>query len=177
LKKGVVAENLFGIDLLPERIKEAKRQYPSVYFTCGNAESLHYPDELFDIIIQSTTFTSILDKKMKKGIASEMIRVLKSNGVIIWHDYRFSNPLNRNAKGIDKDEIMSLFPNCSFSFKSVNLNPLIARPLARLSFRVCEILEKIRILRTHLLVVIRKNTHVKEVMGRTRSRSKNVLQD
>lgn len=158
LKKGVVAEDLFGIDLLPERIKEAKRLYPDVYFTCGNAESLHFPDKFFDIIIQTTTFTSILDKKMKKRIASEMIRVLKPNRVIIWHDFRFSNPLNRNAKGIDKDEIMSLFPNCSFSFKSMNLNPLIGRPMARLSFKICEILEKIPILRTHLLVVIRKKT-------------------
>ena len=156
LKSGAVPENLCGVDLLSERIEHAKRLYPRISFTCGNAEKLPYPDSFFNIITQSTMFTSILDMKMKRGIAAEMLRVLKWNGVIIWHDYRFDNPFNPNAKGIGKEEIQELFPDCQFDFKLVNLNPFIARPLSRLSWRLCEALEKISILRTHWLVTIKK---------------------
>ena len=156
LKDGVPPENLYGIDLLSERIEEAKRLYSGVCFTCENAEKLAYPDEFFDIIAQSTMFTSILDMKMKKGIATEMLRVLKLDGVIIWHDYRFDNPFNPNVKGIGKREIRNLFTGCQFEFRLVHLNPLIGRPLAKVSLELCLVLERISILRTHWLVTIKK---------------------
>lgn len=156
LKEGIPPENLYGIDLLPERIEEAKKLYPGMSFICRNAEKLPCPDEFFDIITQSTVFTSILNLGMKKEIASEMVRVLKPNGVIIWHDYRFNNPFNPNVKAIRRREIMNLFPDCQFDFKLINLNPFIARPLARFSWRLCEALEKLSILRTHWLVAIKK---------------------
>jgi len=156
LKEGALPENLYGIDLLPERIQEAKRLYPDVCFTCGNAEKLLYPDKFFNIITQSTMFTSILDMNMKKGISKEMLRVLKPDGIIIWHDYRFDNPFNPDVKGVGKTEIEQLFPDCQFDFKLINLNPFIARPLSRLSWGLCEVLEKVPILRTHWLVTIKK---------------------
>ncbi|MCK4783243.1 MAG: methyltransferase domain-containing protein [Desulfobacteraceae bacterium] len=156
LKDGVLLQNLYGIDLLPERIKEAKKLYPGMHFTCGNAEKLPYPDEFFDIITQATVFTSILEPGMKKKVASEMVRVLKPNGVIIWYDYRFDNPFNPDVRGVRKREIMDLFPNCQFDFKLTTLNPFIARPLAKLSGRLCKALESLSVLRTHWLVTIKK---------------------
>lgn len=156
LKDNVLPENLYGIDILFERIKKAIRSYPHMHFTCGNAEELPYPDEYFDIITQSTMFTSILNKNIKKKIGLEMLRVLRADGIIIWHDYRFDNPLNSDVKGIGKREIKNLFPDCQFNFKVINLNPFIARPLIKISQTMCEILEKISFLRTHWLVTIRK---------------------
>lgn len=127
-----------------------------MHFTCGNAEELPYPDEYFDVITQSTMFTSILDDELKKNIALEMLRVLHNNGIIIWHDYRYSNPLNPDVKGIGKREIKTLFPGCQFIPKIINLNPFIARPLVRISWTMCEILEHISFLRSHWLVTIKK---------------------
>jgi len=157
LKEGVAEENLYGIDLIPERIAQAERLHPGVSFTCGNAERLPYPDDFFDIITQSTVLTSILDSRMKKAIAAEVLRVLKRFGLIVWHDYRFNNPFNPNVRGIGKREIMNLFPDCQFDFKLINLNPLIARPLAEFSWKLCEVLENVPILRTHWLVIIKKS--------------------
>jgi radical SAM superfamily enzyme YgiQ (UPF0313 family) len=156
LRSGALPENLYGIDLLSERIDHAKSLYPGVSFACCNAEKLPYPDEFFDVITQSTMFTSILDSGMKSAVTAEMRRVLKLDGIIIWHDYRFNNPFNPNVRGIGKTEIEQLFPDCQFDFKLINLNPFIARPLSRLSWRLCEVLEKVPILRTHWLVTIKK---------------------
>ncbi len=153
---GAEPENLFGIDLLPEAIKEAKRISPYIDFRCGNAEALPFGSESFDIVTQFTTFTSILDDEMKRRVAKEMLRVLKPHGTILWYDYFISKPTNADVKGIGKGEIIRLFPNCTFHFNKVTLAPPIARTVAPYSFLLCYLFEKIPWLRTHYLVVIRK---------------------
>ena len=50
----------------------------------------------FDIVMQYTVFTSVLDYEVKKRIAREMVRVSKKNGSIIWYDMRITNPSNLN---------------------------------------------------------------------------------
>lgn len=99
---GARPENLYGIDLLEDRIKKAKEINPNINFICGNAKNLDFPDKNFDIVLQSTCFTSILDQEMKKSIAREVLRVLKDEGIILWYDFRYNNPKNPDVKGIEK---------------------------------------------------------------------------
>lgn len=94
IQYGSEPRNLFGIDLLADRIETAKRISPNIEFLCGNAEKLPYSDESFDIVMQFTVFTSIFDPEMKRNIAHEMLRVLKPDGIIIWYDYHVNNPRN-----------------------------------------------------------------------------------
>lgn len=102
---GAQPENMHGIDLLKDRVKRAKELSPNIDLVCRNAESIHFADKTFDIILQSTTFTSILNVNMKRKIATEMLRVLKNDGIILWHDFRCDNPKNPDVKGIEKREI------------------------------------------------------------------------
>ena len=153
---GARAENLYGIDLLPNAIEEAKRISPNIDFRCGNAEALPFDEKSFDIVTHFTMFTSILDDGMKRKSAKEMLRVLNPSGIILWYDYFVSKPTNPDVKGIGKREITWLFPNCTCDFRKVTLAPPIARAVAPYSFLMCYLLEKIPWLRTHYLVVIRK---------------------
>ena len=153
---GAKPENLYGIDLLKDRIKKAKEINPNINFICDNAENLDFLDKNFDIVLQSTCFTSIFDLEMKKSIAKEMLRVLKDEGIILWYDFRYNNPKNPDVKGIEKKEIKGLFPDCRYDFNLITLAPPIVRKLAPISLFLCEILEKIPFLRTHYLVVIKK---------------------
>jgi ubiquinone/menaquinone biosynthesis C-methylase UbiE len=156
IKYGAKPEGLHGIDLLPTAIEEAKRISPNIDFRCGNAEILPFNSESFDVVMQFTMFTSILDYRMKWNVAKEMLRVLRLDGVILWYDYFISKPTNRDVKGIGKREIMRLFPNCTFDFHKVTLAPPIARAVAPYSFLICYLLDKISLLRTHYLVGIKK---------------------
>ncbi|HEC66942.1 MAG TPA: class I SAM-dependent methyltransferase [bacterium] len=153
---GAQPENMHGIDLLKDRVKKAQELSPNIDVVCRNAESIDFPDETFDIVLQSITFTSILDISMKIQIAREMVRVVRNDGIILWCDFRYDNPKNPDVKGIKKKEIMELFPNCRYDFNKVTLAPPIARKLAPISWLACYLLEKIPFLRTHYLVVIRK---------------------
>ena len=156
IKYGAKPENLYGIDLLWERIEKARQLSPSIDFRCGDASNLPYEGDFFDMVTQFTVFTSVLDSGMKEKIASEMLRVLKADGTIIWYDYYINNPWNPDVKGVKKKEIQKLFPNCVLSLKRVTLAPPIVRTLVPFSALLCLLLEKIPFLRTHYLGTIRR---------------------
>lgn len=156
IRYGAKPKNLFGIDLLPVRIDEAKTLSPNIDFQCGSAEEIPYDNDMFDIVLQFTVFTSVLDMNMKKKIASEMLRVLKPHGIILWYDYHMDNPKNPDVKGVKKREIYELFTGCDISLKRITLAPPLTRIIAPYSWLLCYLLEKLRFLNTHYLGVIKK---------------------
>src|SRR5260370_39862552 len=84
IKWGARPENLVGLDLLPDRIEECRRLCPGkVTVHCRNASSLESPCESFDLVLQSTVFSSVLDAAIKRQMADEMLRVLRPEGIIL----------------------------------------------------------------------------------------------
>lgn len=157
IKWGARPSNIAGIDLLPERIAEAKTLCPAeVRLVCGGATEIGFPDASFDLVLQSTVFTSILDPAMKQRIAAEMLRVLKQDGLILWYDYHVNNPWNPDVRGVTKREIHDLFPGCRIQLRRITLVPQLARLAARGSRLVCWLLGSVPLLRTHYLGTIRK---------------------
>lgn len=117
----------------------------------GDACELPWADAMFDVVTQFTLFTSILDTGVKRRIASEMLRVLKPDGMILWYDFRYNNPRNANVRGIEAKEVRQLFPGCGVTLEKVTLAPLIARWVVPVSWLAALVLEKIPVLRTHYL--------------------------
>lgn len=153
---GAEPESLCGIDLNAGRLSEAKRLLPGADLRAGDACQLPWPAGSFDLVTQFTMFTSILDASVKQQIASEMLRVLKQDGLLLWYDFRYNNPSNPNVLGIEAAEIRSLFPGHHIRLKKLTLAPPIARRLVPVSWVAALILEKVPILRTHYLGLIRK---------------------
>lgn len=106
--------------------------------------------------MQFTVFTSILDESIKKNIATEMLRVVKTQGIIIWYDYYVNNPKNHDVKKVRKEEIYNLFSNCEIHLKRITLAPSLARAIAPCSMLTCYFLEKLIIFNTHYLGIIKK---------------------
>lgn len=156
LRWGAEHKRLYGIDLDEARIQNAKARLPEAGLRTGEASHLPWKDQSFDIVLQSTVFTSILSHSLKMEIAREMVRVLKPSGFILWYDFRFNNPRNSNVRGIEAKEIRSLFPSCDVKLKKITLAPPLARFLAPISWTLCSILSKIPLLNTHYISVIRK---------------------
>lgn len=154
---GALPENIFGVDLLPERIAVARSLCPSaVTLTCQSATDLRSLPCSFDLILQSTVFTSILEQKMKEQIASEMLRVLSPAGLIVWYDFHFSNPANPDVRGIKRGGIEDLFPGCDIQLERLTLAPPLGRPIARMSTTLYQATSAIKLLSTHYLGIIRK---------------------
>jgi len=157
IKWGARPENIVGIELLPERLAEAVELCPKgINIHQGNAAEMPFPDKSFDVVLQSTVFTSVLDTSMKEALASEMCRVLKPDGLILWYDYHMNNPRNPDVKGVKRQEIHSLFPKCEILLQRITLAPPISRLLAPYSWLLCYLLSKLPWLCTHYIGVIRK---------------------
>ncbi len=155
LSYGATPARIHGIDLLGDRVAEARARVPSLSLSCADGQHLPYPDEVFDLVLQYTAFSSLLDDGVKANVAREMLRVLRPDGAIIWYDY-WLNPTNPQARGIRPAEIRRLFPNCVYHFQRITLAPPITRRLVGLSWLLCYVLEKAVLLNTHYLVVIHK---------------------
>ncbi len=156
VKWGASPDHLFGIDLLADRIAQARDLCPpGVTLECGSAAELPWPDDRFDLVLQSTLFTSILDRTMRRAVASELVRVVRPGGMILWYDYHVNNPRNVDVRGVGRREIAALFPQCVVSLSRITLAPPLARALARHSWILCHVLERIPLLCTHYLGVVR----------------------
>jgi ubiquinone/menaquinone biosynthesis C-methylase UbiE len=157
IKWGARPENLVGIDLITERVREAICVCPgAVKIFQGNVAILEFPNETFDLVLQSTVFTSVLDSGTKQQMAAEMCRVVKPEGLILWYDYHMNNPKNPDVRGVKLHEIQRLFPFCEIRMRRITLAPPIARRVAPYSWLLCYFLSKIPWLCSHYIGVIQK---------------------
>jgi len=63
IKWGARPEHLTGVELLPERVAEAQRLCPTaVTVRRESATELGFPNAAFDLVLESTVFTSVLDR-------------------------------------------------------------------------------------------------------------------
>ena len=153
LNFGASPHNLYGIDLLADRLVCAHEQLPTSCFINANGHNFPFPPHSFDLVLQFTALSSILDSNLRVQIACDMLRMLKSSGMILWYDF-WLNPTNPQTHGIGPAEIRRLFPNCAFEFHKITLAPPLARRLVPISWGLALFLEKLHIFNTHYLVLI-----------------------
>ena len=146
--------NLYGVDLLGDRLTYAHESLPGCGFANSDGQYLPFPAQSFDLVMQYTAISSVLDSHIRRNICADMLRVVKPGGLILSYDF-WLNPANPQTRGLRPSEIRRLFPGCRFTFDRITLAPPIARRLVRVSWLFCAFLEKVRIFNTHYLVSIR----------------------
>ncbi len=150
---GARPENLYGVDILPERVEAARQRLSKSEILLGRGEKLPWEGNNFDLIFQFTVFSSVPSPSNRVEIGSEIWRVLKPNGFLVSFDYFISNPANPATVGIGKGELRRIFPRADFNFRRVGLAPPLARRIAPFSFSLAHFLEKTAILSGHYLAV------------------------
>ena len=156
LQWGAEPEHLVGVDLLAGRIAEARqRAANAVRLIVGSGARLPLRDASFDLVLQSTVFTSILDDRTRRLVAAEMLRVLRPTGAILWYDFFLNNPRNPDVRGVTKRELRRLFGGCRIQVRRTTLAPPLARAIAPRSWSLASALAEIPLLCSHLVGTIR----------------------
>ncbi len=157
LEIGFEPENLVGIELTANRAEYARRRLPTATTIIdGDATIADVPMSAFDVVQQSTVFTSILDDTVQERLAQRMWKLLRPDGVILWYDFVYDNPRNKDVRGVPISRIHSLFPDGKISARRVTLAPPIGRRAARISSALYTTLNTVPILRSHVFVAITK---------------------
>jgi SAM-dependent methyltransferase len=164
------ASHAAGIDLMPDRIEQARARYPSLELVAGDAGAMPWEDASFDVVTQFTCLSSVLDPEVRARIARDMWRVLRPGGVILSYDMR-TTPAAIRALGrlrggaggggtptrpVDLDELRGLFPHGELHSRVVTLNLDLAN-LAIRTRALAYLAERLPALRTHLLVTVRRS--------------------
>ncbi len=80
----------------------------STEITIMNACKVEFSNNEFDVIKIFPLFFSIINPKTRLKISSELFRVFKPGGVILYYDFRYNIPANPNVVGINKNEINNI---------------------------------------------------------------------
>lgn len=128
LEAGLAPDRLVGNELLPGRVAIARERLPrELTILEGDASALELPEASFDVVFQSTVFTSILDAAFRRRLAASMWRLVRPGGGVLWYDFTVDNPRNRDVRGVGLAEIRGLFPGARCEFRRITLAPPIAR--------------------------------------------------
>lgn len=158
LNLGFQPRNLYGCDLISKRIEEARRALPGdVHLEIGDALSAHPAKEKFTIVFQSTVFSSILSDSTQRDLANKMLSLVESNGGILWYDFIYLNPFNRDVRGVPMKRIQDLFPDSQIAVWPLTLLPPLGRLAHALHPVLYRTLNKIPFLKTHLLCWITRS--------------------
>jgi SAM-dependent methyltransferase len=118
--------------LIPERSSVLAKRFPEITVLPGDAFEIEKGDG-FDVVFQGTVFSSILDPKLRQSLAEKMKSLLRPGGIILWYDFTFDNPKNKNVTGIRKKEILENYgPWSKAEFYRVTLAPPLGRRIGPL---------------------------------------------
>ena len=154
---GFAAPNLAGVELLPDRFVHARAVLPdAVALACGDALDHPPPQASLDVVYVSTVFSSLLDDGFQQQLAATMWRWLKPGGHVLWYDFTFDNPRNRDVRGVPQARVAALFPHGRVLARRVTLAPPLARALCRIHPGLYPVFNTLPWLRTHVLAWIDK---------------------
>lgn len=156
LELGFKPEHLHANELLPDRVKALRENHPEVTVHPGDAIGIGQEHNAsFDVVFQSTVFTSILDAALKRRLAQRMWELTRPGGLVLWYDFTFDNPRNPDVKGVKPAEVTALFPEArNIHFSRVTLAPPIGRRVQRLY----PLFKIFPFLRTHVIATLHKPT-------------------
>ena len=110
----------------------------------------------FDIVYQSTVFSSILDLSVQNKLAAKIWSWVKPGGAVLWYDFTYDNPNNPDVKGVTLSRIRELFPEGIIHSKRVTLAPPISRRVCKIHPGLYTVFNALPLLRTHVLCWIQK---------------------
>lgn len=151
---GANPQNLTGIDLSEKRINVAKQSNPAINWIHGQEENIPLLSQGYDLVMQIVVFSSILNQELSKDLASEIYRLTKIGGYIVWLDHKKS--FNEKLSGYSKTQILDYFPNTKIVYCD-SVHPRYFRYLHKYSPWLCTtVYEFTRLWCDSLFIILQK---------------------
>lgn len=158
IRLGFDPANLVGNDLIERRVAIARhRLSAATRIISGDACEIDVTAaSLFDVVYQSTVFSSILDDGFQQKLADRMWELTKPGGGILWYDFIFNNPRNPDVRGVAVNRIHNLFPHGDVIVRKITLAPPLSRLATKIHPSLYTLFNIVSLLRTHVLCWISK---------------------
>ena len=113
-------KNLYGVDISPGAVENAKKRNPSVNYVSYDGEHLPFEDNTFDLTFAINVVHHV-PLVMWKNFLNEMHRVLKPGGIAAVFEHNPINPLTRLAVSkceFDRDAVLLSHKKIKSLFKA-----------------------------------------------------------
>jgi SAM-dependent methyltransferase len=97
LAAGWPPESLAGIDLMPDRVAQARTSAPGADIRLAVGADLPFEDSSFDVVTCVLVLSSIRTEAMRRHLFAEMWRVTRLEGLIVVYDFVVRKPGNRDV--------------------------------------------------------------------------------
>jgi ubiquinone/menaquinone biosynthesis C-methylase UbiE len=100
--------SLYGVDISEEMLDKARAAVPDATYSWYDGEKLPFTDEAFDVVITICVLHHV-PKSNRFKLVNEMVRVVRSQGIVAIFEHNPLNPLTRHAVNsceLDKDAIL-----------------------------------------------------------------------
>ena len=147
-----------GIELLPERLAQARHALPAALrCICGDASA-------GDVPVGEPGHRAAVDRvlvaarrRVPAAPGRRDVAWVKPGGGVLWYDFTVNNPRNPDVRGVPLARVRALFPEARVAAQRVTLAPPIARACrAAASRRSTLLFNALPLLRTHVLAWIAK---------------------
>jgi SAM-dependent methyltransferase len=151
LAHGAPPDRLHGVDLLADRVEDARARLPGVDVRHGDGRVLPFGDQSMAAVVMCTVLSSVPEAAVRAALVAEALRVLVPGGVLAVYDLRIRSVRNGAVRPVGPAALAALAPECEIRSRSITLAPPIARRLGRATGRLYPALASVPVLRTHVL--------------------------
>jgi ubiquinone/menaquinone biosynthesis C-methylase UbiE len=162
------ASEAVGVELMDERVAQARRRYPGLDVRQGDAANLPFDDGTFALVTQFTVLSSILDRDSRAAIAREMLRVTRPGGHVLSLDMlptprvrrlvaaarQGRTPAGTPVAGLVERDLTALFGAAPVATRRFAFHMGLA-PVLRRSRLAAQVMVALPPARTHLVAVFR----------------------
>ncbi len=150
LEEGVVAGRLAGVELLAERARAAALRAPGARIEQADVRRLPLADESCTLVTLFTVLSAMGSSANARAALLEALRVLAPGGAVAVWEPRWPTP-NRHTRLVRPAELRAAL-GTELTVRAITLAP----PLARRAGRLYEPLCRVRVLRSHRLLIARR---------------------
>jgi len=154
IKRLLPTAQLFGVDLVADRLARAQLAVPEARLEVRGGQELPFSDTSVQVVLLSTVLSSILDPETRRLVVHEAYRVTGGDGLLLVYDIRVPSPWNPNVVPVTRRDLYALLPEASIQTQSITLLPPLARAVGDVWPGLYGPLARLRPLRTHYLSVI-----------------------
>lgn len=147
---------LLGVDILDQRVAEARSRVPWAEFVVASADDIPADDGSALAVVAMTFFSSLTDAWFRSRVANEVERVLTPGGRLVIYDIRYPSPSNPNVEPVGIDTFRRMFADWSVKSQTMTLIPPVARTALAGGMRRYRSLHAIPILRSHIGIILTK---------------------
>lgn len=105
---GWPADRLAGVELISSRLASARAACPDCDLRLSDSSAIPFPDDIVDVVMAATVFSSILDPEVRRALFAEMERVVRPGGLVLVYDFVIRKPTNPDVIGMPLSRLTGL---------------------------------------------------------------------